>query len=934
VTSSLDGAPGLAFLASGGHPELLAVLREDLVGRAAECGRIQSLLESAVAGHADRVVLVGEAGIGKSALLAWGAAQAREFRVAGAVGVEAEQELAFAGLSALLRPFLDGLAELPEPQRTALEGALALGPPEPGAGFAVGAATLGLLASAAEDAPLLVVLDDVQWIDEPTRQTLAFAIRRLDADRVAVLAASRPDGLGPLGGARLETFELTRLGHDDAFALALRSAGGSLAEPVAARLLDAAYGNPLALVELPRLLDAEQLAGESPLPAELPVGANIARSFAGTAAALPAESQLALVVAAVLGSDDLIELGAALELLDVGADALTPAELSGLLSVAGTRVTFRHPLVRSAVIESAAAADLRRVHSAVAASLPAGERRARHRAAACAGPDEAVAADLEAAAHEARDRRAAAAAVSLLERAAELSPSAEDGGRRLFLAAEAAWIAGLTDAAIPLAERVLERTVDGLTRAEALHLLGQIAHQTAPPRTAQARHLEAAELVAGDPARAAAVLTDLFTSYVYDGRPEKALATAERLWALPRRGELAEFFASHCLGIALIWNGRPDEGRPHVLRALELVDLLHDEPRYLAIAGMDASWIDDTDLAGQLSERAIAVARERGAIAALPALLKFSAWADFDRGRWPAAYATASEAVALAAETGQTAQRCGCLGILLSVEALTGREDAAYAHARDALALADGLELPWHRAGFLHELGWLELGLGRLERAVERFEEMRELIEGRGIRLAGQSSGADHVEALVRLGEVTAARSRLAEFEGLEDRGSAGVRALRLRCAGLLADDAAFEVSFREAIELHPDADAFALARTRLCYGERLRRAGRRRAARVELEAALDVFEPLGAEPWAARAHGELVASGRRLRRRGAEGRDELTPQELQVAIHVARGLSNREIAQTLFLSPKTVESHLTRVYRKLDLHARGELAELFGDQV
>jgi len=212
---------------------------------------------------------------------------------------------------------------------------------------------------------------------------------------------------------------------------------------------------------------------------------------------------------------------------------------------------------------------------------------------------------------------------------------------------------------------------------------------------------------------------------------------------------------------------------------------------------------------------------------------------------------------------------------------------------------------------------------------------MHELIEGRGIRLAGQSSGPDHVEALVRRGDVDAARARLAEFAELVDRSAPAVRALRERCEGLLADDDGFDECFRAAIDLHPrGTDAFALARTRLCYGERLRRAGRRRDARAELEAALDTFESVGAEPWAKRAHAELVASGRRLHRRGAEGRDELTPQELQVAIHVARGLSNREIAQTLFLSPKTIESHLTRIYRKLDLHARGELIERFADQV
>lgn len=906
----------------------MSVVQQELLGRAAERERIAALLETAQLGHADRLALVGDAGMGKSALLEWARVHAKGFAVLSAAGVEPEQEVAFAGLLELLRSLLGALEQLPTPQRGALEGALALGPPQPGARFAVGAGVLGLLAGVAEQRPLLVLLDDVQWIDEPTREAVAFACRRLGADCVAVLAASRPDGLGPLATARLETIGLGALAPEDAGALVARSAGETLASAVAERLVEAGHGNPLALVELPQLLTTDELTGVVPLPETLRVGRAIERSFLGDVAHLPEGAQLALLAAAA-GADQRDELWPVLALLGLPENALEPAERAGLLRSVQDRIVFRHPLVRSALLDAAPAPDLRRVHAAYGQALPPGERRARHRAAACSAPDEQVAKELETAASDALARRAPASAISLLEQAVELSPDATESARRLVLSAEAAWIAGLTQSASRLAERVLRRTDEAALRADALHLLGQIAHQTLPPRIGQERLREAADLA--DRARSVPILTDLFTSFVYDGKPAAALETARRLWALHRAdGGLEEFFASHCLGIALLWNGQREEGEPLVRRALELVeqDVLRDDPRHLAIAGMDAAWVDDAKRIVSVPARAIAIARASGALAALPALLKFAAWADFDHCRWSAAYATASEAVALAEETGQIAQRCACLGVLLSIEALTGREESAYRHAREALALADELELPWHRAGFLHALGWLELGLGRPERALELFEESRELIEGRGIRLVEQSSAPDHIEALVRLGRADAARARLEELAELTADGSALARSLLRRCQGLLAPDNEFEPLFREALALHPDGvEVFWLARTRLCFGERLRRAGSRREGRAELEAALKTFERLGAEPWATRAHAELVASGSRLRRRSPEALYELTPQELQVAVHVARGLSNREIAQTLFLSPKTVERHVSNALRKLGARNRAALA-------
>ncbi|MCS7006556.1 MAG: AAA family ATPase, partial [Gaiellaceae bacterium] len=866
----------------------------ELVGRELELELIDGVLDDARIGRARRLLVVGEPGVGKSALLDEAVRRAAALMVLRAVASEAEADLGYATLLALLRPLAPRIYLLPEGQRSALRTALELGSAPGYSRFALGAGVLNLLAGVAAEAPTLVVLDDVQWIDTASLDALSFACARLDADAVAVLAAGRPGSGERLVGARFEEHVLEPL--DDAASRALLDRVAELAPHVRERVLAAAHGNPLALAELSARLTEDQRAGREPLPDELSAGDTLRRAYAGGVGRLPASSRAALLVAALASPGDPATLSAALSSCELAVDALVPAEEAGLVTLSAGRVAFRHPLVRSAIVAAASADEIRRGHATLAESLPPGEARARHLAAAAAGADERVASELERVA----TATAPASAASLLARAAELSPRRDDVDRRRFAAAEAAWLAGQADLARSLCERVIEGTSSAPVRAHALHLRGQIAHQTEPASRARAFLLEAVScadrLERADVAR---MLGDAVASSMYAGDPRGALSLAERLAAIATHdGGVEEFWMSLHLGTALCLNGRRAEGEPHVRRAIELVetaDVLRHDPRHLGSAAMAPAWVDEFERGRALAERAIGHARALGALSSLPTSLKFLAWTDYDLGRWDAALAAAFEAVEIAREIGQISQLCANLGVVAAVLAGRGDEPGCVAAAGEALALAEELELEWHRAGLLGSLGVLALGLGRNGVAVERLEQAVAILEHSGIVEASEAPFSDLVEALVRAGRRDDAQLRLLAFEEVAASSeSALVEGTAARLRGLLASDGDAEKELRVATELLADGPPFALARAHLCYGERLRRMGERRRARAELEAALAIFERLGARSWAERCRQELVASGRRLRRLDPATRDELTPQELQVALQVARGLTNR----------------------------------------
>jgi DNA-binding CsgD family transcriptional regulator len=909
-----------------------------LVGREAERQRLDALLAAARDGLSEALVLCGEAGIGKSALLEDTVARAEGFRVLRARGFESESELAFAGLADLLRPVVELLDSIPQPQAAALAGALSLGPPAPGDRFAVCAATLSLLAAASDEgAPVLLVLDDAQWLDASTTQAVLFANRRLDAEGVAVLVAMRDDGGNPLlESAGLPRIELDGLDSASALAVVADGAGGRPVDPaVGVRLAAETRGNPLALKEIPSLLSDAQLGGAEPLP-ELPAAPSVERAFAARVEALPEETQEALVVAAASESGELDELLAALGAYG-GLAALGAAERAGIVSTTDQRLEFRHPLLRAAVYRGASAAQQRAAHEALARSGQSGAAggRAWHLAAAAHERNEEAATALEEAALETRQRGGVAEASIAFERAAELSADDEARARRLREAASDARLAGRVDHALELLDQALDSTTDPEARARIQHLRGVIEMWDGSAAAAHDLLVREAGLIEPvDRGRAASMLTAAAWSGYMSGYLERGLATARRAHELAAgQGDAAETTAEAVLGIGLLLVGESKD-------ALPLLTAYHRQllegwgagalPYHVVRpAGQVLMWFERYDEARETLARTIAAARERSALGGLPYALATLAEIDYRTGDWAAAYAGASEAVRIAEDTGQESLLAYGLVCLAQVEAARGREDDCRAHtarASELAAVRAGAALAYADAA----LGLLELGLGRTDAAVGHLTALSERLGERRLREPGVIQWVpDLVEAQIRAGHAEDAERTLAEFEAIaREADRTWALAASARCRGLLAGDEEFEAVFADAVELHERTPTpFELARTQLCLGERLRRARRRADAREPLREALATFERLGATPWAERARRELEATGESVRARDPSAADALTPTELQVALLVGRGATNKEAGAALFLSPKTIETHLGRVYRKVGVRSRTELA-------
>jgi DNA-binding CsgD family transcriptional regulator len=902
----------------------------ELVGRQQELDLVTAALEDARAGRTRSLAFVGEPGIGKSSLLdaARRLGETRGVDVVRASGSPPEQELPYAGLLALLRPLREIATTLPGPQREALDAALDAGE-EAGTRFVVGAATLGLLATAAERRPVLVLVDDVQWVDEPTLDALAFAFRRLDADAVALVVAARPAGLGRLDGV-VGQVELAPLAPAAARAM-LDGAAVRLDPGVRDRMLESARGNPLALLELPARLTASQREGVEPLPPVPLAGSGLEEAFAASARGLSEETRTALVVAALGETDELQGLGAALGSLGCDPDSLEPAETAGLVTLGRGRVAFRHPLVRSAVVSLADDAVRRRVHGAIAETLPVGERRALHRAESAIGPDEDVAGELEAAAKG----LAAVTAAGLLTRAADLSADREARARRLGHAAEEALRASRLEQARELGRRAVEASEAGsLTHGRALSTLGRATRRDGPPSAAIRLLSEAADVLEAHDRRAALdALGDAFFASLPAGRPTDTALLSERLAALADERQPAEAaLVALAEGVSLVQAGRGVEGERRLREALVTASSRGGAEPFVEI--VSALWLEDHEPALRAAVTALEEARNAGDLEPVPMLLRLAGFSLARRGQLTAAYAATTEALQTAVEVGQMTNVCDSLAHCAYLEARLGLFDRCVDHARESIDLAARLGLRWFAIHATGQLALGELGRGRPDAAVELLEQLHARNREEGLVDPGEHYFAFLVEAYARIGRRDLARDRLAEERALVEAVPRPFDlALLERSAGLLAEEGWYVGHFERSIALHTEEMPFELARTRLLYGERLRRSGERRRAREELRRAEGMFEQLGATGWVERCRQELRASGARLRR-GPEARDELTPQELQVALQVARGQTNREIAQTLFLSPKTVEFHLTRIYRKLGLNARAELVQRFADQV
>jgi DNA-binding CsgD family transcriptional regulator len=912
-----------------------------LIGRESECARLDELLDRARMGRTGALVIRGEAGIGKTALLDYAAARAEDMMVVRALGVESEAQLEFSGLLEVCWPMRDTLDELPDHQADVLRSALGIGPGEEGDRFAVGAATLGLLAASAEAGPVCVLVDDAQWLDSASQDALVFAAKRLQADQAALLFCARDDEKQPFDAPGIESLPLAGLKRDAAAELLGRADATQLAPDVADRLYEGTHGNPLALMELPGLLSAEQLAGTAPLSDPLPAGSTVERAFARRTEALPESSRKALLVAAVSSSSEADVIVAGLAGLGLPRDALDPPEDEGLIRLGDGRLEFRHPLVRSAVFHAAPVSERRSAHRALAEGLAGSARteaRAWHLASAALGPDDEAAGALAEAAEHARRRGGYAAAAAALERSARLSTDGKVCFERLAAAADAAWRAGRTEAASDLLREALAGATDVTLRAEGLRLQGAIEFFAGNGEAAAAAMLEAVALLEETDRNAAVgAAADAVNALVRVRQPDLALETALKARSLaPEDGGGADAEATSAVGYALCFAGRYAESEPHLHRAVELSERTPEAAGFLQVGRVSAAlgWLGRYEEARAYLAQNVARSRESGAVGSLALLLVAAAWQALHSSRFNEAYADASEALALAEEVDQPVTAAQSLGVLTWVSALRGDESHCREYGEETRRRAR--ELGFRLYGLLASLcfGLLHLGRGEVDQAIAEIEAVARHADDRGLYVPGVSPQLELAEANIRAGRSEEGETILAAFDGSQLASVPILRAQAERCRGLLADADHFEPHFVTALELHASGQSpFALARTRLSYGERLRRAGRRVEARAQLRAALETFERVGAAPWSERVGAELRASGETLRRRESHEAEELTPQELQIALKVSEGKSNKEVGAALFLSHKTIEFHLGRIYRKLDIHSRAELIRLYASE-
>jgi ATP/maltotriose-dependent transcriptional regulator MalT len=904
-----------------------------LVGRCIECERIERLLASARAGEGGTLVLRGDAGVGKTALLEFTAQAAGEMCVLRAHGVAWEADIAFAAALELLRPVVTHLGELPRPQRDALAGALALAPAVERDRFVVGAATTALLARVASQRPLLVLVDDAHWIDSASLEALLFAARRLAGEPVALVFAVREGIPTVVDDSGLPLLALSGLDRDATAKLACELLGSSLTHEESDRIYHSTQGYPLALRELSRLGHAAE-----GLDAPVAVSETVERAYARDVERCADGVRAVLLVAAADDSHDLGTISAAAVGLGLDAAELETAEALGLIELSAGRMKFQHPLVRSAVYQGAPAAARRAAHRALADALNGdweADRRAWHRATGTLGPDADVAAELEATARSARARSGYGAAARALERAAQLTPDRETRARRLLDAADALWHAGRGNRAEELLDAALERTADPRLRANLQHLRGRILHFRGDPLSARALLVDEGLRVAShDRLLAADMLASAFHSAMFSGDAAATIETATTLTRFAHEADAElDARASALTGAAHVICGRLDAAEPYLRRSIAAVGALPAasvDPYVLAYAANSHGWLGEYADARALAARALDSAREQGAAGAIGYAAELLTEYETTLGNLDHAVAAAAESQRIGRETNQPQVEAWSAVTLAYVAAVRGQ----VARAHEFLDHAQRLSVPLKYMG-IDAVGWvlgtIHLATGDAEAAIAALEPSTDLAIAH-VNFSPWLAAVDLTEAYVRAGRPTLAAHAIDTLTGRTHQPWALAALARAR--GLVAED-----GFDEHLQTSIDSFAslsipYEEARSRLCYGERLRRAGRRVEARRQLRDALSTFERLRTEPYAERTRAELRASGETLRARGEDtGIDELTPQELQVALTVVAGMTNKEAAARLFLSTKTIEAHLHRTYRKLGISSRHELAPLLADK-
>lgn len=913
----------------------------DLVGRDAERALIDRCLDGARKGSGAALVLRGTAGVGKTALCDYARSLGHDLRCLQASGVASESGLAFGVLHATVRPLLGYLEKIPSQQREALSGAIGLGAPVGGDPFAVYAGTLNLLATASEDHPLLVVVDDLQWVDDSSRAALLFTARRLEAESVVILLAERGEPTLEDPDLRaLDVIPLAGLDLDATTELLAHETGIHPGGRAARQLWDVTRGNPLAVVEFAAHLDESQLRGTEPLPRWLPLSARMRSFFHRELDGLPPAVRQAMVVAAA-SSGDAGTVRDAIVAWGLARDVLDGAETEGLLRITDGRVVFRHPLLRTAVYDGAAAAERRQAHRALASVLTHDpDRRILHLAVGADGPDEALAGELETSAGRSAARAGLPEAASRFQRAAELSTDPRQRRRRHLLAAEAYDAAGYGERAAALLSE-LDEDEHPATRARVLQVKGLVDLAQGRLNDAHVRLATAGkELEDEAPADGARLRLASVVPLGMKGDLIRGIAVARHVHdRVAGSGTAQEAAAAGMLGPLLLLAGRRREAMPLIgeaERALREGDLLDASIQpLLFFVGQALVFAGLHERAAELLHEAIRQAHGASALRRLPFPLALLARAQFRTGSWASARANATEAVTLSEETGNVPEIAHALTVLARIEA--GRDLAgALEHGRRARELARRHGIDSLGAFVDAALGHAELAQGNIDAAIGHLEPAVSFNEDKGLREAATVQCLpDLVEAQVRAGMEHDASRTLAMLEDqAQMTGTGWTVAVAARCRGLLAsgDDAFSE--FDAALSHHAEVGMpFETARTRLALGERLRRARRKRDARRPLVAALEAFERLGARPWAQRARDELAAAGGPRPPREEHPADALTPRELQVAVTVARGATNREAGAALFLSPKTIENHLTSIYGKVGVRSRTELTRLVHEQ-
>jgi DNA-binding CsgD family transcriptional regulator len=893
-----------------------------LLGRDQERLALDRLLAEARDGRSGVLALVGEAGIGKTALLDYAAGRVEGMRVLRARGVESEAEIPFAGLAELLRPALSALDAIPRPQAAALAGALALAPPRAQDRFAIGAATLSLLSACADEEPLLLVVDDAHLLDRSSAEALLFAARRLLADPIALLLAVREGERSLVDGSDLRVLRIAGLPRSEASQLL---ADLNVTGDAVDRLYATTAGNPLALIELAAAADR---VAALPAGGPVPISTSISAAFVRRFDELPEETRRLLLLVAA-GADELSVLSRAVGTQGLELSGLDAAVEHDLVSVENGRVEFRHPLARSAVYAHACAADRRNAHAALASALPDrdADRRAWHLAAATVGPDAEAAVALAQAGARASERSAYAASAAAYEHAARLCPDEEERGMLVVTAAEAAWLAGDS-------ERTL-RLLDEADGPAATYLRGQVAMRRGPVEDAYRLLVEAAAY--SEPEEAVVMYAQAVNACFYTGDPVAMLSAAQRAVELAEDDSSgrAAFLSQMALAVASVVAGDGQVGIAAARRAVEVLersDELQDDPWLLGWAAFGPLFLREAETGRNLLERAFAEARTRAALGVLPGLLHHFARDQATTDTWLGAQSSYEEAIRLSRETGQFVELGASLAGIAWLEARQGREQACRAHAEEARRCCAELGLGTYAVWVEQALGDLALALGRPQEAIEAYASQSAKMDELGFADVDISPAPELVEAYLRLGRREEAQREAGAYgRAAAEKGQPWALARAARCRGLLAEDDELERFFDEALEQHARTpDVFETARTQLAYGARLRRARKRVRAREHLRAAYGAFERLGAAAWAEAASAELAATGETARKRDPSTLGDLTPQELQIALLLAEGKTTREAAAAVFLSPKTVEYHLRHVYQKLGIRSREELAAAF----